>query len=70
MKCYKCQKNGHIQRDYLEWKRDKEEDNERSSRFANIVTIDTDSNGDLCSVSSNVDWLIDSWVLDSTSSFT
>ena len=44
VKCYKCQKKGHIRGDCLEWKRDKDEDNdedsERSSRTTNIVAVD------------------------------
>ena len=40
VKCYKCQKKGHIRQDCLEWKRDKDEDNEGSSRIANIVVVD------------------------------
>ena len=40
VKCYKCQKKGHIWRDCPEWKRDKDEDNEGSSRTTNIVVVD------------------------------
>ena len=55
MKCYKCQKKGHIQRDCPEWKRDKDKDKEGSSKSTNVVAVDVDSNGDLCFVfSSNV----------------
>ena len=48
VKCYKCQKKGHIQRDCLEWKRDKDKDKEGSSKSTNVVAVDVDSNGDLC----------------------
>ena len=40
-----------------------------SSRFVNIVAADSDSDGDMLSVSSRANKLIDSWVLDSTCSF-
>ena len=67
VKCYKCQKKGHIMRDCPEWKRGKDRDKEGSSRSANIVVVDLD--GDMLSVSSNANRLIDSWVLDSACSF-
>ena len=54
MKCYKCQKKGHIERDCLEWKRDKDKDKEGSSKSANVVVVDADSDVDFCFVSSNV----------------
>ena len=54
MKCYKCQKKGHIERDCLEWKRDKDKDKEGSLKSANVVAVDADSDVDFCFVSSNV----------------
>ena len=69
VKCYKCQKKGHIKRDCPEWKRGKDKDKEGSSRSTNIVAADSDSDGDMLSVSSSTNMLIDSWVLDSTCSF-
>ena len=54
MKCYKCQKKGHIERDCLEWKRDKDKDKEGSSKSANVVVVDADSDVDFGFVSSNV----------------
>ena len=69
VKCYICQKKGHIKRDFPEWKRGKDKDKEGSSRFANIVATNSDSDGDMLSVSSGANHLIDYWSLDSTSSF-
>ena len=69
MKCYKCQKKRHIKRDCPGWKRGKEKDKEGSSRSANIVAADSDSNGDMLSVSSSANWMIDSWIMDSACSF-
>ena len=54
MKRYKCQKKWHIKQDCLEWKRDKDKNKEGSSRSANEVEVDANSNGDLCFVSSNL----------------
>ena len=52
VKCYKCQKKGHIKRDCPEWNKEKEE----SSTSANIVA-DSGSDGDILSVSSSTDSL-------------
>jgi hypothetical protein len=52
VKCYKCQKKGHIKRNCLEWNKRKEE----SSTFANVVA-DSESDGDMLSVSSSTDSL-------------
>ena len=60
VKCYKCQKKGHIKRDYLEWKRGKDKDKEGSSRSANIVVANLDSDRYMLSASSSANWLIDS----------
>ena len=64
MKCYKCQKKGHIKRDCPEWKRGKDKDKEGSSRFANIIVVDSDEDEDMLSVSSSANRLINYWVLD------
>ena len=69
VKCCKCQKKGHIMQDCPEWKRGKDKDKERSSRSANIVAADSDLDGDMLSVSSSANRLIDSWILDSACSF-
>uniref|UniRef100_A0A2N9G8B6 CCHC-type domain-containing protein n=1 Tax=Fagus sylvatica TaxID=28930 RepID=A0A2N9G8B6_FAGSY len=50
VKCYKCQKKGHIKRDCPDWNKGKEE----SSTSANIVA-DLEFDGDMLSVSSNTD---------------
>ena len=62
VKCYKCQKKGHIKRDCPEWKRGKDKDKEGSPRSANIMAAnsDSDSDGDMLSVSSSASRLIDS----------
>ena len=52
VKCYKCQNNGHIKRDCLEWNKRKEE----SSTSVNVVA-DSESDGDMLSVSSSTDGL-------------
>jgi hypothetical protein len=52
VKCYKCQKNGHIKRDCPEWNKRKEE----SSTSVNVVA-DSESDGDMLSVSSSTNGL-------------
>jgi hypothetical protein len=64
VKCYKCQKKGHIKRDCQEWNKGEEE----SSTSVNIVA-DSDFDGDMLSVSSSTDGLNNSWLLDSACSF-
>uniref|UniRef100_A0A2N9GD91 Uncharacterized protein n=1 Tax=Fagus sylvatica TaxID=28930 RepID=A0A2N9GD91_FAGSY len=64
VKCYKCQKKGHIKRDCPEWNKGKEE----SFTSVNVVA-DSESDGDMLSVSSSTDGLNNSWLLDSACSF-
>jgi len=64
VKRYKCQKKWHIKQDCLEWKRGKDKDKEGSLRFANVVAVDLDLDGDMLSVSSSANLLINSWILD------
>ena len=64
VKCYKCQKKGHIKWDYLESNKGKEE----SSTSINVVA-DAESDGDMLSISSSTDGLNNSWLMDSACSF-
>ena len=69
MKRYKCQKKWHIKQDCLEWKRGKDKDKERSLRSATVVAVDLDSYGDMLSILSSANLLINSWILDLACSF-
>uniref|UniRef100_A0A2N9FA25 Integrase catalytic domain-containing protein n=1 Tax=Fagus sylvatica TaxID=28930 RepID=A0A2N9FA25_FAGSY len=64
IKCFKCQKKGHMKRKCPEWNKGKEE----SSTSVNVVA-DSESDGDMLSVSSSTDGLNNSWLLDSACSF-
>jgi transposase InsO family protein len=64
IKCFKCQKKGHMKRECPEWNKGKEE----SSTSVNVV-IDSESDGDMLSISSSIDGLNNSWLLDSACSF-
>jgi WD40 repeat protein len=64
VKCYKCQKKGHIKRDCPEWNKRKEES------FTSVnVEVDSESDGDILFVSLSTDGLINSWLLDFACSF-
>jgi hypothetical protein len=64
--CYKCRKKKrHIKWDCLDRKKNKDEKNEGSSRFVNIVEDDSDAvDGDMLSLASNSGHPVDSWILD------
>jgi hypothetical protein len=68
--CYKCEKKGHIKRDYPDRKKNRDDENEGSSNFANIVEDNLDdANGDMLYATSNSKHPMDSWILDSACSF-
>jgi hypothetical protein len=68
--CYKCGKKGHMKRDCLDRKKNKDDENEGSSKSANIVEDNSvDADGDMFFVASNSKHPMDSWILDSTCSF-
>lgn len=69
VKCYKCQKKWHIKRDCPKQKRAKDKDKERSLRSTNVVAVDLDLDGDILSISSSANLLIDPWILDSACFF-
>jgi hypothetical protein len=68
--CYKCGKKGHIKRDCPNWKKNKDDEKEGSSRSANVVEKESDAiDGDMLSVASTSEHPVDSWLLDSACSF-
>ena len=67
---YKCRKKGHIKPDCLDPKKNKDGENEGSSRFMNIMEDNSDDDdGDTLYVASNSEHPMVSWILDSTCSF-
>jgi hypothetical protein len=59
--CYKCGKKRHIKRDCLDQKKNKDNENEGSSKFANAVEDNSDNvDGDMLSVASNSEHHMDS----------
>jgi hypothetical protein len=68
--CFKGGKKGYIKRDCPDWKKNKDGENEGSSRSMNVVEDDLDAaDGDMLSVASNSEHLVDSWLLDSACLF-
>jgi hypothetical protein len=68
--CFKCGKKGHMKRDCPDWKKKKDDENEGSSKSANVVEVNSDDvDGDMLSVASNSEQPVDSWILDSACSF-
>jgi hypothetical protein len=68
--CYKCRKKRHIKWDYPDRKKNKDDENEGSSKSANVVEDDSDdADGDMLSVASNSEHPMDFWILDSACSF-
>jgi hypothetical protein len=68
--CYKCIKKWHIKQDCPDWKKNKDDKNEGSSKSVNIVEDNSDNaDGDMLSVASNSKHPMDSWILNSACSF-
>jgi hypothetical protein len=68
--CYKWGKKGHMKRDCPDRKKNKDNENEGSSKSANVVKDNSnDTDGDMLSVASTSEHLVDSWILDSACSF-
>jgi hypothetical protein len=69
--CYKCGKKWHMKRDCLDLNNKKKDDeNECSSRSANVVEEDSyAADGDMLSIASTSEHLVDSWLLDSACLF-
>ena len=68
--CFKCEKKWHIKLDCPDLKKNKDDENEGSSKSMNIVEDNfDDADGDMLSVASNSEHHVDSWILDSTCSF-
>jgi hypothetical protein len=64
--CYKCGKKGHIKRDCPDRKKNKDNENEGSSKSANVVEDNSDDvYGDMLSVAFNSEHPVDYWILDS-----
>ena len=68
---YKCKKKRHIKQDCPDRKKNMDDENEGSSKSANVMEDNSnDADGDMLSVASNSEQLVDSWILDSACSFT
>jgi hypothetical protein len=68
--CYNYRKKGHIKQDYPNQKKNKDDENEGSSKFVNVMEDNLDNDdGHMLSVASNSEHSMDSWILDSTCSF-
>ena len=68
--CFKCGNKGNMKRHCPDWKKKKDDENEGSSKSANVVEDNSDDvNGDMLSVASNSEQPLNSWILDSACSF-
>ena len=65
IQCYKCEKKGHIKRECPEWKKGNIENKEGTSKSTNVVEEGESESvdGDMLSVSSSRDHLMDSWIM-------
>lgn len=67
---YKCEKIGHIKQEYSEKKKGDAKNKEDSLKSMNVVEENSESDDrDILSISSNLNYPIDSWILDSTCSY-
>jgi hypothetical protein len=68
--CYKRRKKGHMKRDCLDRKNNKDNENEGSLKSVNVVEDNSDNaDGDMLSVVSTSAHSVDFWILDSACSF-
>jgi hypothetical protein len=68
--CYKCKKKGYIKRSIQTEKKNKDNENEGSSKSANVVKDNLDdADGDVLSIAYNSEHPMDSWILDLAYSF-
>ena len=60
-----------MKRDYPDWKKKKDDENEGSSKSVNVLEDNSDDvDGNMLSVASNSEQPVDSWILDSAFHFT
>ena len=68
--CYKYEKKGHIKRNCLDLKNNKDNENEGFSKSMNVVEDNSDdADGDMLYIASNLEHYVDSWILNSACSF-
>jgi hypothetical protein len=62
--CYKCEKKGHTKRNCPNWKKNKDDKNKNSLKFANIVEDNSDdTDSDMPFLASNSEHPMDSWIM-------
>jgi hypothetical protein len=61
--CYKCGKKGHMKRDCPDRKKNKDDENEGSSKSVNVVEDNSDNaDSDILSIASTSEHYVDSWI--------